>query len=116
MSRSNIDQDSIYKLALEDMAYQFAYRANGTDERPATMFTGGLSALEHAFNVLGWGNVKEAPDAECAVIGCHRWATCGTPKGTKNGQYLSCCGNHMAEAGLGATFDLKPDRIKDKSQ
>lgn len=104
--------EKAYKDALKDMAWQFAFRANGKGRRPASLFTGGLSALEHAFDVLGYSNPHPAPEGECAVKGCREWATCGTPHGAKNGQYLSCCGTHMALAGLGDTFDIKPDRIK----
>jgi hypothetical protein len=81
--------------ALEDMAWQFGYNANGTGRRAASLFTGGLSALEHAFSVLGWPDPKPCPEGECAVKSYHNWATCGTPRGTTNGQYLSCCGYHF---------------------
>ena len=101
-----------YKDALEDMVWQFGYKADGKGRRPASLFTGGLSALEHAFDVLGWLDPKPCPEGECVVKGCHNWATCGTPKGAKNGQYMSCCGTHYRLADLGGTFDIKPDRIK----
>jgi hypothetical protein len=101
-----------YKDALEGMVYQFAYKMNGTKEHPASMFPGGLSALEHAFDVLGYQHVQPIPEMECVVLGCHRVATCGTPKGAKNGQYLSCCGEHYRTADMGETFDIKPERMK----
>ena len=101
-----------YKNALEDMVWQFAYKSNGKGRRPASLFTGGLSALEHAFGVLGYKDPQPAPEGECIVKGCRNWATCGTPKGAKNGQYLSCCGIHMRMADLGETFDMKPERLK----
>jgi len=103
---------STYKDALEDMVWQFAYKANGDEKKPASLFTGGLSALEHAFDVLGYSDPHPAPDGECVVMNCHKWATCGTPKGAKNGQYLSCCGDHYATASLGETFDIKPERVR----
>lgn len=102
----------VYRDALEDMVYQFGYKANGKGRKPASIFTGGLSALEHAFSVLDWPDPKPCPEGECVVKDCRNWATCGTPNGAKNGQYLSCCGEHYSLANLGATFDLKPERIK----
>lgn len=101
-----------YKDALTDMVWQFGYRHNGKGRKPASLFTGGLSALEHGFSVLDYTDPHPTPEGECAVKGCRKWATCGTPKGTRNGQYLSCCGEHMAMAQLGDTFDLKPDRLR----
>lgn len=107
-----MDAEKEYRDALEDMVWQFAYKSNGKGRRPASLFTGGLSALEHAFDVLGYDDPHPAPEGECVVKGCRNWATCGTPKGAKNGQYMSCCGYHMREADLGGTFDIKPERIK----
>ena len=45
-------QTTKYKEALEDMAWQFGYR--GTKDGKEVIHTGGLSALETAFFVLGW--------------------------------------------------------------
>ena len=40
------------RSALSDMCWQFAYRGHRGNKE--TLWTGGLSALEHAFSVLGW--------------------------------------------------------------
>lgn len=101
-----------YRDSLEDMVQQFAYKADGKGRRPASMFTGGLSALEHAFDTLGYSDPQPCPEGECVVKNCHKWATCGTSSGAKNGQYLSCCGDHYGMANLGATFDIKAERIR----
>ena len=44
--------------ALKDMVWQFAYRANPG----ARLYTGGLSALEHALEALGWKNPSDKVD------------------------------------------------------
>jgi len=76
------------KLALEDMCYQYAYW-NGS---VGGLTTGGLSALEDAFDFLGWDDPHIAPDAWCDESGCKERYTCGTP--TPNG-YRKTCGKHI---------------------
>lgn len=83
-----------YKEALESMVYQFAYEGK-KDGLPAYT-TGGLSALEEAFFVLGWQDPQPCPKNKCAL--CNDWATCGTPTPsnyTKN--YLRVCGKHFSQ-------------------
>lgn len=48
--------ENVAKLrdALLDMTYQFAYE--GTKGGKDVYHTGGLSALEHAFDILGWAD------------------------------------------------------------
>jgi len=50
------------KEALEDMIFQFGYRSvvNG---KPV-IFTGGLSALESAFEALGWDDPHYIPEEQ----------------------------------------------------
>jgi hypothetical protein len=74
--------------ALEDMVDQFAYPL----DEPPRITTGGLSALEHAFDVLGYSDPKEVPGRECQIEGCKKTATCGTP--TPNG-YKRVCLKHF---------------------
>lgn len=78
------------KKALEDMVFQFAYEF----DNPPRIGTGGLSALEHAFNVLGWPDPKPVPERQCQYGKgkCQTTATCGTP--TKKG-YKRVCGKHF---------------------
>ncbi len=60
-----LEYGSQWKDALEDMVEQFAY--SGTDHGKPCLSTGGLSALEHAFGVLGWDDphvVEEAQNSE----------------------------------------------------
>lgn len=63
-----------FRDALEDMVYQFAYRSGDNNRRWFT--TGGLSALEHAFAVLGWDDPHYMEDGACEIAGCEQWATC----------------------------------------
>ena len=72
--------------ALEDMCQQFAYPGEGP-----VLITGGLSALECAFRVLGWEDPHPVPERGCDEPGCRRMATCGTPVG---GGYRTTCSEH----------------------
>jgi hypothetical protein len=63
-----------YREALEDMVDQFAYRCSDGQRRWFT--TGGLSALEHAFAVLGWDDPHYVEDGACEIAGCEQWSTC----------------------------------------
>ena len=54
------DEADAVREALEVMVYQFAYDTV-KDGQPALM-TGGLSALEDAFDVLGWDDPYIIPD------------------------------------------------------
>jgi hypothetical protein len=74
--------------ALIDMVDQFAYPL----DNPPRITTGGLSALEHAFDVLGYSDPLEVPERKCQYENCNRTATCGTPspKG-----YKRVCGEHF---------------------
>lgn len=86
-------QDStILREALESMVWQFAHQCQ-KDGRPA-LGTMGLSALEGAFDALGWDDPYPTPDMACQVGECNDWATCGTP--TDDG-YRRVCGKHMSE-------------------
>ena len=76
--------------ALRDMVEQFAYQGQTKDGLPA-YWTGGLSALERAFSVLGWEDPRPCPENRCEYRKCKKWASCGTP--TKKG-YKRVCGAH----------------------
>lgn len=87
-----------YKEALEGMVWQFGYR--GVKNKKPVIHTAGLSALEHAFEVLGWDDPHYLPDAEgycCEVEGCVEPDTCGTPWGNSK-LYLRLCSNHCQDA------------------
>jgi len=79
-----------YHDALESMAHQFGYELDG----PARLSTGGLSALEEAFEVLGWEDPHPVPERECQIPDCGAMASCGTP--TPDG-YKWVCGTHSRE-------------------
>jgi hypothetical protein len=77
--------------ALEAMCRQFAYRGESKDG--PTLVTGGLSALEDAFDVLEWGDNHPIPDLQCDEPGCLKEATCGMPT---DAGYRRVCYDHSA--------------------
>lgn len=79
--------------ALESMVRQFAYWSDGV----GGYWTGGLSALEEAFDVLGWDDPHPQPDARCDEPQCMAQRTCGIP--TPAG-YRSVCGEHYQKLRL----------------
>lgn len=52
---------------IEDLVYQFAYR--GTKDGVPVLITGGLSALEGAFAVLGWDDPHPIADLDQVCLG-----------------------------------------------
>lgn len=83
-----------YKEALEDMVWQFGYR--GVKNGKPIIWTGGLSALEGAFEALGWEDPHYLPDAEgycCEIEGCVEPDICGTHWGDSK-LYLRLCSKH----------------------
>ena len=62
---------------VEDLVRQFAHQT--VKDGVPHYSTGGLSALEGAFQVLGWSDPQPAPEGGCEAEGCTQWATCGTP-------------------------------------
>lgn len=76
--------------ALESMVWQFAYRSDH-----GTLYSGGLSALEEAFEVLDWNDPHKVDPADlCDEPGCRRFPTCGT---TTPGGYRSTCSQHRPQ-------------------
>lgn len=79
--------------ALEGMVYQFGYDTV-KDGQPA-LCDGGLSALEDAFDALGWDSPYVIPDpvwCDAPVVPrCPRRTSCGTP--TPDG-YKHFCSEH----------------------
>ena len=73
--------------ALEDMCYQFG----GWNPKKGGLMTNGLSALEYAFEVLGWDEPHPVPSMQCDEPRCKKQRTCGwpSPKG-----YRNTCGEH----------------------
>lgn len=86
--------------ALEGMTDQFAHWTPGPNPG---LTTGGLSALEHAFDALGWAEPHDAPERRCDEPGCAEEATCGWPArpggAGPNGGYRRTCLRHMAPEG-----------------
>lgn len=88
MSDSSRRLDNLRELreALEGMVRQFGYYGNGA------YHTGGLSALEYAFDKLGWSDPHLEPEDACDEPGCGERATCGVP--VQDG-YRRTCGLHV---------------------
>ena len=82
-SRTNAERE-----ALEDMVYQFAYWSDSV----GGLWTGGLLALEEAFDVLGWEDPKPMPELRCERPGCMGRFTCGWKN--EAGEYQRTCGDH----------------------
>ena len=75
------------RAALESMVNQFAY-----DNDRGEYHTGGLSALEEAFDALGWDDPHPMPaELLCDESGCNRRSTCGWKSTTG---YRRTCGEH----------------------
>lgn len=98
---------SKYKDALEDMVWQFAYRRGGP-----YLSTGGLSALEHGFEVLGWEDPHEVADGDhlCDVEGCYNFTVAQGGMWAETG-YWMLCDEHSAEYRQG---ELQP-KMKERS-
>ena len=80
---------AVAKEIIEGLLYQFAYQ--GEKGGRAMLWTGGMSALERAFDFIGWDNPHFVPEMECEIEGCHSFADCGlsTPNGV-----IQVCTNH----------------------
>jgi len=76
--------------ALEGMCYQFGYWSDGV----GGVGTGGLSALELAFEFLGWGDPHPVPEMRCKVEGCLKQNTVGWPCLDEGHRYHRTCGDH----------------------
>jgi len=83
--------------ALESMVWQFGHR--GVKNGKPVIHTGGLSALEEAFETLGWKDPHYLPEEgyTCAVVGCMEADTAGTHwSGSK--LYLRLCSKHYHQS------------------
>ncbi|KKN70088.1 hypothetical protein LCGC14_0434130 [marine sediment metagenome] len=80
-----MSKETDYKEALEGMCYQFAGWARGG------LMTNGLSALEGAFEVLGWKEPHVVKEMQCDESGCNKQIVCGWPS---DASYRSTCSEH----------------------
>jgi len=94
---SPVDGAALLRETIADLLYQFAY--DTTYRNGPALTTGGLSALEDAFAVLGWSDPHRIPEEKCQTARCPKRATCGTP--TPDG-YKRLCGDHYRAAILRA--------------
>jgi hypothetical protein len=87
------EENKRLREVIHDLLYQFAYDGRVLDGNPS-LATGGLSALEDAFDILEWTDPYPTPDRKCDMDGCSKRATCGTP--TKDG-YKNVCSKHYQQ-------------------
>ena len=86
-----------YKEALEEMVWQFAYR--GTKNSKPILCTGGLSALETAFDVLDWDDPQYFNDMDgsiCDVKSCAEWVVAQGGMWAESGYWCLC--RHHSQA------------------
>ena len=86
-------QDNLQN-ALESMWSQFASRINNKGRR--TMTSGGLSALEEAFEVLGYDDPHYPTGGGCDEEGCELWAE----PNIRNKHGESLCNEHSIARNL----------------
>lgn len=86
-----VKEDDMRAFA-EDVVYQFGYY--GQHKGRLHIIHAGLSALEWAFDILGWENPHPAPEYECEIDGCTERAIYG--RLTKDG-YKRVCVKHFKE-------------------
>ena len=91
------------KDALEGMVTQFAYWSDSA----GGYHTGGLSALEQAFDVLGWDDPHPAPEAQCDEPGCTKQIEAGWP--SPDG-YRRTCSEHYHAAQNASQGPVSPDQ------
>lgn len=78
--------------ALEGMVWQFGYRS--TRGRNLRISTGGLSALEYAFRMLGWKDPHNITTlVTCDVAGCYQNTSSAGPW-PDDGPYVHLCPYH----------------------
>ncbi len=85
------------KEALESMVWQFGYR--GVKNKKPVIHTGGLSALEEAFEALGWDDPHYLPEEgyTCEVVGCMEPDSAGVHWGDDK-LYLRLCHEHCHQS------------------
>jgi hypothetical protein len=82
---------SKYKEALESMVWQFGYR--GISDGKSAICNGGLSALEEAFEALGWDNphyIEDINGCICDVEGCAGWVVSQGCAWEETGYWMVC--------------------------
>jgi len=80
-----------YKDALEGMVWQFGYK--GVKGGESIIWCGGLSALEEAFEVLGWEDPHYVEDCDgviCDVTGCAEWVSSQGIVWSEKGYWCVC--------------------------
>lgn len=85
------------KEIIKQLIFQFGYR--GVKKNKPVIHTAGLSALEEAFEVLGWEDPHYLPEQgfTCEVKGCMNEDTVGMHWGNSK-LYLRLCSEHHMQA------------------
>ncbi len=76
------------RACIEELARQFG----GWHSVKGGYTTNGLSALEGAFELLGWDDPHIDKGSRCDEPGCKKQISCGWPDG--KGKYRRTCGEH----------------------
>lgn len=96
--------------ALYSVVWQFGYR--GVRSGQAIISTGGLSALEEAFDVLGWDDPHIVDDESilCDVLNCPDFMSAQLHW---NGVYSRICSNHSRQLHQNTTRpEMKSHAVK----
>lgn len=96
--------DGEWREVVSDLCYQFGYPT--TIDGGAGLSTGGLSALECAFEALGWSDPHPTPELTCQWPGCDKPSVAGTPWDDPRAPineysgrgYIRCCSEHYRMA------------------
>lgn len=88
MANELVARNQQLRDALEDMCVQFAYWSEGPNPG---LWSGGLSALEGAFEALGWSDPHPCPEQTCDEPGCNKQVSTGWPS---DDGYRHTCGKH----------------------
>ena len=103
-----------YKEALESMVWQFGYR--GVSDGKSAICHYGLSALEEAFEALGWSNPHYIEDTDgciCDVEGCADWVV-SQGSAWENTGYWMVCHEHSQDSREGKPQPVMKKRAADR--
>lgn len=99
------------KDALEDMVNQFSYEGRPV-KGVSSITAGGLSALEGAFDELGYSDPQPMPHKQCNWAGCTEHSTCGVPSSKG---YKHVCGKHSDKMHEGDLSGLAQEALGETS-
>jgi len=105
-----------YKEALEEMVWQFAHK--GVKRGKSVLHTGGLSALESAFDTLGWSDpyyVKDMNGVICDVDGCAEFVSNQGINWRDKGYWCLCIEHGFSKNNM-PPIDTEPEKVWEEVQ